>query len=47
MSVEPGVDEERELDLGRGRRDEQGSCPDAFGGTAGARESGRELARLM
>ena len=43
VAVEPGVDEERELDLRRGREDEQASRPDTLGATTGAPQGGREL----
>jgi hypothetical protein len=43
VADEPGLDEEREIELRHVRGDEQGSCPHAFGGTAGARQGGLEL----
>jgi hypothetical protein len=43
VAVEPGFDEEREVELRHVCFDEQGSSPDALGGTAGTRQSGRQL----
>jgi len=44
VAVGPGLDEERKVELRHVRGDEQGSGPDALGGTAGTPQGGRELA---
>jgi len=43
VAVEPGFDEKREVELRHVCLDEEGSCPHSLGGTAGARQGGREL----
>jgi hypothetical protein len=47
VAVEPGFDEERQVGLRHLRGNEQGSCPDALGGTAGARQGPRQLGALV